>query len=92
MGRCNQEWGSACECFSLRKTCIGGRTLLVPIVTSAPLEVVGMDFLSLRKSAETHKYLLVVTDLFSRFAWVIPKGPNGTDWSSLPLALGHSAL
>ena len=72
MERCNQEWVAACERCSLRKARTEGRAPLVPIVTSAPLEVLGMDFLTLSRPADMYKYLLVVTDLFSRFAWVIP--------------------
>ncbi|XP_042565499.1 uncharacterized protein LOC116223288 isoform X2 [Clupea harengus] len=41
MERCNQEWVAACERCSLRKARTEGRAPLVPIVTSAPLEVLG---------------------------------------------------
>lgn len=48
------------------------RAPLQSIVTSYPLEIVAIDFLSLGRDQDTHPYILVMTDLFTRFAWAVP--------------------
>lgn len=45
---------------------------LQPIVSSYPWEVVALDYLSLGRPADTHQYVLVMTDLFSRYAVAVP--------------------
>ncbi|KAK5898981.1 hypothetical protein CesoFtcFv8_008505 [Champsocephalus esox] len=48
------------------------RAPLQPIVSSYPWEVVALDYLSLGRPADTHQYILVMTDLFSRYAVAVP--------------------
>ena len=45
---------------------------LVPIMTSQPLEVVSMDHLSLEPSKGGFQHILVITDLFTRYAVAVP--------------------
>ena len=45
---------------------------LVPITTSQPLEVVSMDHLSLEPSKGGYQHILVITDLFTRYAVAVP--------------------
>ena len=42
-------------------------TEMQSISTSEPLEIISMDFLNLEKSSGAYQYLLVVTDLFTKF-------------------------
>lgn len=39
---------------------------------SYPLETVSIDFLSLGRHGDTYPYLLVITDLFSKYGWAVP--------------------
>ena len=48
------------------------RTPLIPIDTSYPLEVVSMDHLSLEPSKGGFQHILVITDIFTRYAVAIP--------------------
>ena len=45
---------------------------MVPILTSRPMELVCMDFLSLEKSRGGYEHILVITDHFTRYAQAIP--------------------
>ncbi len=45
---------------------------LNPIEVSFPLEVVALDFLTLGRPADVCQNILVVVDLFTRYAWAIP--------------------
>lgn len=45
---------------------------LNPIEVSFPLEVVALDFLTLGRPADSCQNILVVVDLFTRYAWAIP--------------------
>jgi transposase InsO family protein len=48
------------------------RAPLIPIETTHPLEVVSMDHLSLERSKGGFEYILVITDLFTRYAVAVP--------------------
>ena len=48
------------------------RAPLVSIETSQPLEIVSMDHLSLEPSIGGIQYILVITDLFTRYAAAVP--------------------
>ena len=48
------------------------RAPLVSIMTSQPLELVCMDFLSLEESKGGVKDILVITDHFTRYAVAVP--------------------
>lgn len=65
-----ESWCAAC----LRKD--PPRRTKVPfsdsIQTTAPLELLAMDFLKLDCSSGGYQYVLVLTDHFTKFAWAIP--------------------
>ncbi|KAJ8400613.1 hypothetical protein AAFF_G00393820 [Aldrovandia affinis] len=49
-----------------------GPEVRAPFSTSYPLVVVAMDYLSLERPGDSYPYLLVMTDLFSKYGWVVP--------------------
>ena len=55
-----------------RKTAPTRATELVSITSTAPMELVCIDFLSLEKSKGGQENILVITDHFSRYAQAIP--------------------
>ena len=59
------------ECIK-RKTPTNSRAPLINIVTTQPLELVCMDFLSLETSKGGYGHILIITDHFTRYAWGIP--------------------
>ena len=66
-----EEYVSSCpRCISRKAT--GDKAPLVPILTSQPLEVVSMDFLSLEVSKGGFQHILVITDMFTRYSVAIP--------------------
>lgn len=71
MGSEIEEYVRSCpRCISRKTT--GEKAQLVPILTSQPLEVVAMDFLSLEVSKGGFQHILVITDLFTRYAVAVP--------------------
>lgn len=72
MRRDSAAWADACPHCILYKAGPEARAPLVPIETSYPFQMVGIDFLSLGRPGDTYPYLLVMTDLFSKFAIVVP--------------------
>lgn len=68
-----KAWCEQCERCCLRKTpTAGSRAPLVSIHSSAPMELVCVDFLTLEKSKGGIENVLVVTDHFSRYAQAYP--------------------
>ncbi|KAF7645578.1 hypothetical protein LDENG_00201750 [Lucifuga dentata] len=68
-----KDWCERCERCCFRKTPTAGvRALLVSIHTSAPMELLCVDFLTLQKSKGGTENVLIVTDHFSRFAQAYP--------------------
>lgn len=66
------QWSSNCShCWSQRPQ-PEVRAPLNSIVTSHPMELVQIDYLSLGRPADAYPYILVATDVFSRYAWAIP--------------------
>lgn len=66
-------WCEQCERCCLRKTPTAGlKAPLVSIHTTAPMELICIDFLTLEKSVGRIENVLVVTDHFSRFAQAYP--------------------
>ena len=59
------------RCFC-SKTPVRSASELVPIVTTRPLELVCIDFLSFEQSKGGYENILVITDHFTRFAQAIP--------------------
>ncbi|KAL1252085.1 hypothetical protein QQF64_019881 [Cirrhinus molitorella] len=68
-----KAWCEQCERCCLRKTPTASvRAPLVSIHTSAPMELVCVDFLMLEKSKGGMENVLIVTDHFSRYAQAYP--------------------
>lgn len=63
---------SNCPRCLRRKTCVKVRAPMENIVTTQPLELVCMDFLSLETSLGGFKYILVITDHFTKYAQAVP--------------------
>lgn len=55
-----------------RKACVKVRAPMEPIETTQPLELVCMDYLTLEASKGGFKYILVITDHFTKYALAIP--------------------
>ena len=64
------SWTNACkQCRQAKPTRPLNHGLLVPIVTTYPFEIVGMDILGpLTTTSDNHNYILVCVDLFT--SWV----------------------
>ena len=62
----------ACDRCIKKKTNIGQRAGLIPIESSAPMEIVCIDYLSLEPSKGGIKNILVITDHFTRYVQTIP--------------------
>lgn len=63
---------SNCQRCLRRKTCTKIRAPMETIETTQPLELVCMDFLSLETSLGGFKYILVITDHFTKYAQAVP--------------------
>ena len=61
-----------CERCIRRKVVVPHRAPLVNIVTSQPMELVAMDYLTVESSKGGFENILVVTDHFSKFCHVFP--------------------
>ncbi|XP_056022199.1 uncharacterized protein K02A2.6-like [Ostrea edulis] len=67
-----ETWITECGRCTRRKTPTNQQAPLVNIVTSAPLELVCMDYLTLEASKGGYQHMLVITDHFTRYALAIP--------------------
>ncbi|KAL2087264.1 hypothetical protein ACEWY4_018323 [Coilia grayii] len=65
-------WAQDCVACALSKARPEARAPLQSIRTTYPFEVVGLDYLSLGRPADTYPYILVITALFSRYAVAVP--------------------
>ena len=72
MSKTVQTWTRECPTCVLSKRGLEPRAPLKPIQSSYPFEIVGLDYLSLGRPADTYPYILVITDLFSRYALAVP--------------------
>jgi hypothetical protein len=66
-----ENYVKGCDRCLKRKAC-SSRAPLVNIKTYQPLELVCMDYLGLEPSKGGYKYILVITDHFTRYAQAIP--------------------
>uniref|UniRef100_A0A3B3DC26 Integrase catalytic domain-containing protein n=1 Tax=Oryzias melastigma TaxID=30732 RepID=A0A3B3DC26_ORYME len=67
-----QAFHKHCVVCNLQKGKGTVKAPLQPILTSYPLEIVGLDFLTLGRPNDATQNILVATDLFTYFAWAIP--------------------
>uniref|UniRef100_A0A8C6UUI6 Gypsy retrotransposon integrase-like protein 1 n=1 Tax=Neogobius melanostomus TaxID=47308 RepID=A0A8C6UUI6_9GOBI len=72
MGEDVRKWTTQCTSCCEHKAGPEVRAPLQPIQSSYPLETVAIDFLSLGNPQSPYPYVLVMTDLFSRFGWAVP--------------------
>ena len=57
-----------CRCLKQKPPSVRQREPLQPIITSAPLEIVSVDYMHMEKSSGGYEYILVVVDHFTRYA------------------------
>ncbi len=67
-----KEWTDTCLQCMCAKAGPEVRAPLVPIATSYPFEVVGVHYLSLGHPGDQNSYILVMTDMFSKYALAVP--------------------
>lgn len=65
-------WLQACPRCILHKSGPQGKAPLVPLTAKAPMHIVAIDFLTLSRPADRYQNILVMTDLFTKFAWAVP--------------------
>jgi transposase InsO family protein len=71
MSRNVEDWVSHCT-RCLKRKAAGEKAPLVNIVTTQPMELVCIDYLSLESSSGGYQHVLVITDHFTRYAQAIP--------------------
>ena len=57
-----------CRCLKQKPPAVRQREPLHPIITTAPFQMVSVDFLHLEPSAGGYQYILVIMDHFTRYA------------------------
>ena len=67
-----RAWTTECTTCVVGKRGQQPKAPLCPIPSSFPFETVALDFLSLGRPADPYQYILVITDLFSRYALAVP--------------------
>lgn len=72
MARDGVGWTQQCPQCINNKAGPEVRAPLVPIESTYPFQIVGIDYLSLGRAADSYPYILVMTDLFSKYAVAVP--------------------
>lgn len=72
MSQDNHKWGQECPQCVLNHSAADARAALCGIESSYPWETLALDYLSLGRPGDSHPYILVMVDLFSRFAFAVP--------------------
>lgn len=67
-----QHYTQNCPRCTLHKARANVKAPLVPLTPKAPMHIVAMDFLTLGRPTDRYQNILVVTDLFTKYAWAIP--------------------
>lgn len=67
-----ETWTAVCPRCLRQKPGPEVRAPLMPISTSYPFEILGIDYLSLGRPGDPFPYILVMTDLFSKYAFAVP--------------------
>ena len=64
------------QCLFVRqkKPQIQGKAPLLPVTSSVPLKIVGIDFLYPEKSSGGFEYILLITNYFTRYTQAYPSG------------------
>jgi len=61
-----------CRCLKQRRLNLSTREPLRPIVTTAPLQMLSIDFVHLEPNLGAYEYILVVADHFTKYAQAYP--------------------
>ena len=61
-----------CHCVKQKAPTVVKHAPMKTMASSAPMELIGIDFLHLDTSSGGYEYLLVITDNFTRFTQVYP--------------------
>uniref|UniRef100_A0A3B3TCZ3 Gypsy retrotransposon integrase-like protein 1 n=1 Tax=Paramormyrops kingsleyae TaxID=1676925 RepID=A0A3B3TCZ3_9TELE len=67
-----RHWEAECQQCVLGWARLEEKVPLHPVVSRYPFEILAMDYLSLGQVNDCYPYILVITDLFSRYAVAIP--------------------
>ena len=59
---------SVCLCLMQKKPKFNRQAQLHSVITSAPMEMIGVDYVKLEKGIGGYEYILVIVDHFTRFA------------------------
>lgn len=68
----SRRWAGECQPCILGRAGPEIRAPLQPVVSHYPFEILALDYLSLGRVGDAHPYILVMTDLFSRYAVAVP--------------------
>lgn len=83
-----KRWTETCSQCVCAKAGPEVRAPLIPISTSYPFEVVGVDYLSLGRPGDLYPYILVMTDLFSKYALAVPTKDQSAETTAKALYNG----